>query len=962
VNLAIENGAAVSRIFLSHSSENAAEAVALRDWLEREGWKEEIFLDLDPKRGIAAGERWERRLSEAASRCEAVVFLVSRAWIASGWCRRELNLAHRLNKRLFGVLIENLTIAEVPKDLTGEWQIVHLATGRDHVVLRAVLPVTHEESHVTFSAEGLKRLKHGLQQAGLDPKYFAWPPANEPSRQPYRGLRSLEADDAGIFFGRDAPLIEALDQLRRLREAVPPRLLVVLGASGAGKSSFLRAGLIPRLARDDRHFLPLPVIRPGRAVISGENGFVNVLEATFHAAGIGVARAQLREAIAAGATRVRPLLRSLSDKMIAPEHDPHVKLRPPCIVFSIDQGEELFLVEGQDEAQTFLAMLRELLVNDEPELAALFSIRSDSYERLQLAKELEGIHQETLSLPPMPKGSYVEVITGPARRLDGTNHPLKIEDGLVERLLADIDAGGAKDALPLLAFTLERLYVEHGGDGDLTLAEYMKLGGIKGSIEAAVERALKEADSDLNVPKDQLARLALLRRALIPWLAGIDPDTRAPRRRVARLSEIPTVARPLVQHFVEQRLLATDMSKETGEQTIEPVHEALLRQWGLLQGWLAEDAGYLGILEGVKRASRDWYANAKDTGWLTHSTGRLAAVEQLVNDRSDLAEYLEPTEQAYLAACRKRERERNAEARRGKRQAMAALLVGLVVVIISIIWVNRSYWKMRIALLADVWWPSALTVSAERALRPRQTFKECANCPTMVVLPSGEFMMGASAQDHDATEDEGPRRSVRIARPFAVSVFEVTFNEWDACVAHGGCKSQPGDGGWGRGTRPVINVGWNETQEYVTWLSRQTRNSYRLLSEEEWEYGARAGSNTIYSWRDEIGTSNANCSGCGSLWDNKQTAPVGSFSPNLFGLFDMHGNVSEWVQDCYQANYNGAPTDGSAQPGRNCVRRVVRGGSWGNLPSSLRSSSRLGANSSFQFEGYGFRVARDLKQ
>lgn len=127
--------------------------------------------------------------------------------------------------------------------------------------------LTHEQSHVTFSAEGLQRLKHGLEQAGLDAKYFAWPPAADPNRPPYRGLRPLEADDAGIFFGRDAPVISALDHLRGLREAAPPRLLVILGASGAGKSSFLRAGLAPRLARDDRNFLALPIIRPERAAL-----------------------------------------------------------------------------------------------------------------------------------------------------------------------------------------------------------------------------------------------------------------------------------------------------------------------------------------------------------------------------------------------------------------------------------------------------------------------------------------------------------------------------------------------------------------------------------------------------------------------------------------------------------------------------------------------------------------------
>jgi len=266
----------------------------LHDWLEREGWKDEIFLDLDPERGIAAGERWERRLYEAANRCEAVLFLVSRAWIASGWCRKELSLAHHLNKRLFGVVIEDLTVADVPKDLSGDWQLVRLAAGRDHVTLRAVLPVTPEEVHVTFSAEGLQRLKHGLEQAGLDAKHFAWPPSSDPNRPPYRGLRPLEADDAGIFFGCDAPVINVLDRLRGMREAPPSRLLVILGASGSGKSSLLRAGLLPRLARDDRNFLPLPIVRPERAAISGEIGFLRALERAFQGANMATTRASLR--------------------------------------------------------------------------------------------------------------------------------------------------------------------------------------------------------------------------------------------------------------------------------------------------------------------------------------------------------------------------------------------------------------------------------------------------------------------------------------------------------------------------------------------------------------------------------------------------------------------------------------------------------------------------------------------
>ncbi len=315
----------------------------MRDWLANEGWKDEVFLDLDPQRGIAAGERWERALNEAASRCEAVLFLVSKAWLGSRWCLKEFHLAHRLNKRLFGVLIENLSVDDLPEELAGTWQIVRLATGRDHVMLRAVLPVTHEEVNVTFSAEGLQRLKHGLEQAGLDPKHFAWPPANNPNRPPYRGLRPLEAEDAGIFFGRDAPVIEALDELRGLRETTPPRLLVILGASGSGKSSFLRAGVLPRLKRDDRHFLPLSIIRPDRAAINGESGLLPALEEAFYGVGIPTTRAKLRAAIEGGASTLRPLLRALADKATPSALDADAKPTTATLILSVPAVDHTIL-------------------------------------------------------------------------------------------------------------------------------------------------------------------------------------------------------------------------------------------------------------------------------------------------------------------------------------------------------------------------------------------------------------------------------------------------------------------------------------------------------------------------------------------------------------------------------------------------------------------------------------------
>jgi formylglycine-generating enzyme required for sulfatase activity len=953
----------VSRIFLSHSSSNNAEAVALRDWLVDNGWKDEIFLDLDPHRGIAAGERWERALNDAASRCEAVLFLVSKAWLSSGWCLREFDLAHKLNKRLFGVLIEDLTVDDLPVNLTSAWQIVRLAAGRDHVMLRAVLPITHEEAHVTFSAEGLQRLRHGLEEAGLDPKYFAWPPANDPDRPPYRGLRPLEAEDAGIFFGRDGPIVEALDKLRGLRDTTPPRLLVILGASGAGKSSFLRAGLFPRLARDDRNFLPLPVIRPERAAISGDTGLLTALEGAFAVARIPVARADLRTIIQVGAAKLQPLLKTLVEKATPIAADDGEKSKPPTLVLSIDQGEELFLAEAHDEANLFLALLRDLLKDDAPALAAIFTIRSDNYEALQVAKQLEGVRQDTFSLPPMPKGSFTEVIKGPARRLAGTARALAIEDGLVDALLADIEAGGAKDALPLLAFTLERLYGEYHSGGSLKLAHYDALGRVKGSIEAAVERALKAADADAAIPRDRAARLNLLRRGLIPWLAGIDPDTGAPRRRVARLSEIPTEARPLIQHLVEQRLLATDVNKETGEATIEPAHEALLRQWGMLDGWLTEDAGLLAVLEGIKRGSRDWAANNRNRAWLAHQTDRLAAAERL-SARPDLAANLDRTDRDYIAACARAER----NAKRGRRLLQGAVYVSLVAVILGLIgWIKQASiadeWRFLTVTLpyerANVR-PYVLSTAKEQALKPGDSFKECAqDCPDMVVVPAGSYTMGG------ATAVEQPQHRVTLAKPFAVSKYELTFADWDACVSGGGCNGyDPKDLRWGRGRQPVINVGWDDAQHYVKWLSQVTGKTYRLLSEAEYEYAARAGTTTAYPWGDDItlnGRAMANCKGCGSEWDGRQPAPVGSFPANNFGLYDMVGNVFEWVEDCGHANYKGAPADGSAwNTGALCDNRVLRSGSYISPPDGLLSAARGGNTVGTRNYIDGFRVARTL--
>ena len=261
-----------------------------------------------------------------------------------------------------------------------------------------------------------------------------------------------------------------------------------------------------------------------------------------------------------------------------------------------------------------------------------------------------------------------------------------------------------------------------------------------------------------------------------------------------------------------------------------------------------------------------------------------------------------------------------------------------------------------------------LSTEQERALKPKDTFKECTNCPEMVVVPAGTFKMGSPANEPGRDDDEGAQHTVTLARQFAVGKFALTFDEWDACAADGGCNGyKPDNLGWGRGRQPVIEVSWDDARQYVAWLSKMTGKAYRLLSEAEYEYATRAGTQTAYpwgnyigKWGNYIGKNNANCVSCGSRWDGKQTAPVGSFAPNQFGLYDMVGNVWEWTEDCYHGNYDGAPTDGSAWvEGGNC-NRVYRGGSCFDDPRNLRSARRNGDPSRLRLRDIGFRVARTL--
>lgn len=250
-----------------------------------------------------------------------------------------------------------------------------------------------------------------------------------------------------------------------------------------------------------------------------------------------------------------------------------------------------------------------------------------------------------------------------------------------------------------------------------------------------------------------------------------------------------------------------------------------------------------------------------------------------------------------------------------------------------------------------------LSAAEELSLKPKDAFKECDRCPEMVVVPAGRFTMGSRSSEARRGKDEGPQHSVAIGTPFAVGVFAVTFDEWDECVADGGCNGyKPADEGWGRGRRPVINVSWNDAKAYVAWLSWKTGKTYRLLSEAEREYVTRAETTTSFWWGSSISASQANY---GS--NRQQTVPVDSFKPNDWGLYQVHGNVWDWVEDCWHDSYSGAPSDGSAWLSGDCSRHVMRGGGWDSGgPRYLRSAARGWISTGDRISDDGFRVGRTL--
>ncbi len=272
------------------------------------------------------------------------------------------------------------------------------------------------------------------------------------------------------------------------------------------------------------------------------------------------------------------------------------------------------------------------------------------------------------------------------------------------------------------------------------------------------------------------------------------------------------------------------------------------------------------------------------------------------------------------------------------------------------------------ALLAGIGgsFPSArraapLSQSELKALQPKDLFKECESCPEMVVVPAGEFVMGAPQSEAGTTPDERPPHQVTIARPFAVGRFPVTRGEWDACVEAGVCTYRPPDQGSGSGSRPVVGITWEDARQYVWWLSRTTGRTYRLLSEAEREYVTRAGTTTAFWWGDAFPPFSRDHATIALRPETVSQSPDQALGPNPWGLYQVHGDVYDWVEDCWNESYDGAPADGSAWTVGDCERHVFRGGARGRRAQTMRSAARIWFGSPHRLDYMSVRVARSLR-
>jgi len=624
----------MARVFISHSSRDNELAERIKTWLGEQGF-ETPFLDFDKHAGIPPGADWEKTLYREIERSEAVIIIQTPNWLESKWCFAEFTQARALGKSIFPIIETPVGDTLIAPDI----QALDLRKDREG---------------------GLKQLSTQLTQIALDAQGgFAW----DASRPPYPGLLAFQEEDAAIYFGRDDDIRRLIERLNARRAQGGTKLIALLGASGSGKSSLLRAGVIPRLKRAGRNWIVLPPMRPQARPIE------ELARSLAVASSGNVDWRKLREEL-----NRDDLAGMLGD--IANDLRVKASANEAQILLPIDQGEELFGTADPIQARRFFEILNVALSNDLPFIAVM-AIRSDYLGLLQSAENLTARFEE-FSLAPMPLARIAQIIEGPARVAG-----LRVDEAFVRQAAQDAET---EDALPLLAFALRELYDRASDDNHLSLSEYQALGSAKEGLTPLENAVRKAADTVLVEAKSSDEELTALRDAFVPAMVRVNEQGEYVRRP-ARWDDLPSKSHALLERLVKARLLI--MSQNGDDRMVEVAHEALLRKWPRLRSWLDDAREFLAGKQQLEIDLHDWdQATESDKtgalltglklnrarGWLLVRPHQLSAKErEFIQASSDYAEA---------------EEQRKVRLRRNITRASfgAALALGMVAIFAGVQW------------------------------------------------------------------------------------------------------------------------------------------------------------------------------------------------------------------------------------------------------------------------------------
>ena len=595
----------MAAVFISHSSRDDALCVQMRRWLEKEGC-EQVFLDFDKHTGLRAGDNWERQLYQEVNRSHAVLLILTPNWLESKWCFVEFSYARALGKIIFPITCLPLDGARVASEIQGidlsDWN----EEGQDYL---------------------RRRLREVVSEVA---RGFAW----DRSRSPYPGLHSFDREDAAIFFGRDPEIRELVERLEARRVQGGRRILLVLGTSGSGKSSLLKAGVLPLLNRDRRSWILVRPFRPGREPLT------NFAKALAEPLGTSAGWRQLRDGLS-GPDPAKALRDCVQDLQIGEASN-------ATVLVPIDQFEETFTIAAPDEREAFLAILRQVA---DPAMRSpclvIGTARSDILTDL-LQQDQVGLPFEDYPLKPMPLDRLSKVVEGPA-----SVAALTVEIGLSSRIAQDVRS---TDALPLLAFALRELYELHGQDQQLSVAEYESLGDAGAGLTPIENVIRRKADDVIRSVQPTRAQLDALKEAFVSSLVRIR-DGGGFVRRPARRAELRPESLALIDALVSARLLGQRVDEnDRGQVIVEASHEALFSAWPLLRGWLNDEREFLIGKAQLAVALAEWQATspAHKGEALLQGLALRRASQWLESHPYGLSD----SELKYITASRRRRRQR----------------------------------------------------------------------------------------------------------------------------------------------------------------------------------------------------------------------------------------------------------------------------------------------------------------